>query len=195
MAHALLGCVLVRRTHEADLRGRIVEVESYGGSDDPGSHAYRGPTARNRVMFGPPGHAYVYRIYHFHHCLNVVCGRDGEASAVLIRSLEPLAGIEQMERNRSGRPLLELCSGPGKLCQALQISLADNGTDLEGDRIWIESGNLPGPVAASTRVGLRQGRDVIGRFYLADNPFVSRGKPSAVPAQERPSNRSDRAPA
>src|SRR5436309_3411580 len=112
VARELLGCTLVRRVSDEELSGRIVEVEAYRGSDDPGSHAYRGLTLRNAVMFGPPGHVYVYRIYHFHTCMNVVCGDTGTATAVLIRALQPVNGIETMTDNRGGRPLAELCNGP-----------------------------------------------------------------------------------
>lgn len=178
VARALLGCVLVRRVSDGELSGSIVEVEAYRGLDDPGSHAYRGPTHRNAVMFGPAGHVYVYRIYHFHTCMNVVCGDTGTASAVLIRALQPLNGLDTMARNRGGRPIAELCSGPAKLCQALEISMILNGIDLEGDELWCESGPAPSEVAVSTRVGLSRGADLPLRYFIPGNPFVSRGRPS-----------------
>ena len=179
VAWDLLGCVVVRRSCDAKLSGSIVEVEAYGGSDDPGSHAFRGPTQRNAVMFGPPGHVYVYRIYHFHTCMNVVCGESGAASAVLIRALQPLTGIDIMARNRGGRPISELCDGPAKLCQALDITMDLNGADLDSDQLWIERGETPSEVAITARVGLNRGADLPRRYFIPGNPFVSRGKPSS----------------
>lgn len=180
----LLGKVLVRRLPEGTLRGRIVEVEAYGGQSDPGSHAFRGPTPRNQVMFGPPGRLYVYVSYGMHCCMNVVSEREGTAGATLVRALEPLAGVEIMERNRGGKALVDLCNGPGKLCQAFAITRAQNGADLQGDEIWIEyDGFVPREIATSARVGLSAGGEMRLRFYVADSPFVSRGKPSA-PAEK-----------
>lgn len=180
MAPELLNMVLVRQTPEGAVRGRIVEVEAYTGESDPGSHAFRGPTPRNAVMFGPPGHVYVYISYGTHFCMNVVTDPTGVAGAVLLRALEPLSGIEIMEVNRGGRPLVELCNGPGKLCQAFGITLAENGADLEGSGMWIEDDRAGSfGVGTSARVGLSRGRDLPLRFYLPGNPYVSRGKPSS----------------
>lgn len=178
VARDLLGCVLVRRLDGDELRGEIVEVEAYGGADDAGSHAFRGRTRRNEVMFGPPGHLYVYRIYHFHTCMNVVCEGAGIAGAVLIRALIPLSGLDVMERNRGGRPVRELCNGPAKLCQALEISMEQNGTDLQGPDLWIEPGSKPDEISASTRVGLTRGADLPWRYFLPGNSFVSPGRPA-----------------
>lgn len=176
----LLGKVLVRQTRDGEVRGRIVEVEAYTGASDPGSHAYRGATSRNAVMFGPPGHVYVYVSYGMHFCMNVVTDSPGVAGAVLLRALVPLAGIEIMEANRGGKPLGELCNGPGKLCQAFGITLAQNGEDLEGNGLWIEDdGYEVGAIETSTRVGLSRGKELPLRFFVAGSPFVSRGKPSA----------------
>lgn len=180
VARELLGRVLVHADRDGTLRGRIVEVEAYTGETDPGSHAYRGRTARNAVMFGPPGHLYTYVSYGMHVCMNVVTDGDGVAGAVLVRALEPLVGMDVMSERRAYRPLAELCNGPGKLCQAMGISMADNGADLETGNLWIDDdGFIPSAVATSTRVGLSQGRDLPLRFYLPDNPFVSRGRPSS----------------
>lgn len=180
VAPDLLGKVIARRLGDEVLRGRIVETEAYLGQSDPGSHAYRGVTPRTAVMFGPPGFLYVYFTYGAHFCMNVVTDSDGVAGAVLIRALQPLEGIPTMERNRGGRPLIELCNGPGKLCQALAIGRNDNGTDLKGGNIWLEDGPaVEGEVRTSARVGLSAAKDLPLRFFIADNPFVSRGKPSA----------------
>lgn len=180
VAPQLLGKVLARETSDGLVRGRIVEVEAYTGESDPGSHAYRGPTPRNRVMFGPPGHVYVYISYGTHFCMNVVTDTMGIAGAVLLRALEPLSGIEIMEANRGRKRLVDLCDGPGKLCQAFGITLAENGEDLGGDRMWIENdGFVAEAVETSTRVGLSNGRELPLRFFVPGNAYVSRGKPSA----------------
>jgi DNA-3-methyladenine glycosylase len=130
-------------------------------------------------MFEEAGHLYVYFTYGAHFCMNVVTEGPGVAGAVLLRALEPIEGIPIMEARRSGRPLVELCNGPGKLCQAFGIARAQNGLDLEGDEIWIEDDGFSAQnVAVSTRVGLNAGADFPYRFFLAGNPFVSRGQPS-----------------
>jgi DNA-3-methyladenine glycosylase len=187
VARDLLGKVLFRRAGDGLMAGRIVETEAYGGEDDPGSHAFRGPTQRNAVMFGAAGRIYLYRSYGIHACMNVVCEGEEQASAVLIRALEPLIGIAVMERHRAGRSTRELCNGPGKLCEALEIALADNGVDLEGDEIWIEDdGAHPPKIASSARVGLSRGKEMQLRFFVAGNEYVSRGRPSASAGLESP---------
>lgn len=178
VAPDLLGCMLVRKIDGQRLAGRIVETEAYLGREDAASHAYRGPTARNRAMFGPPGHAYVYLIYGVHHCLNVVTGPKEEGQAVLIRALEPLAGLESMRARRGRRALQDLCSGPGKLCQAFAIDRSLDGHDLmAGVGLWLEAGPPPATsILAGPRVGVRGDGLALQRpwrFYLQGNPHVS----------------------
>lgn len=181
VARYLLGKYLVRRLGNQRLIGRIVEVEAYLGSRDPASHAYRGRTRRNDVMFWVGGHLYVYFTYGMHFCANVVTCEKGIAHAVLIRALEPVAGLEIMRRNRGRAAARDLCNGPAKLCQALSIRRAENGTDLCGLSIWIaaRAGRAKKlKVSRSTRVGITSGREHRWRFYLPESPFVSPGKPS-----------------
>lgn len=180
VARDLIGKVLVRDLGSSQHRGRIVETEAYTGRSDPGSHAFRGLTPRTAVMFGPPGHLYVYVSYGMHFCVNVVTDTDGVAGAVLLRALEPLLGIDEMQVRRGRKPLHELCNGPGKLCQAFGITRdGHNGADLESSDIWIEDdGWLFETIEVSARVGLSAGREAPLRFYVPNNIFVSRGKPS-----------------
>lgn len=174
----LLNKVLAR----GPLSGRIVEVEAYVGAEDPGSHAYRGMTRRNATMFGPPGHLYVYFTYGMHWCANAVCGDEGEGVAVLLRALAPVAGLERM---RAARPRArrdrDLCSGPGKLCQALAVTGEDDGADLvSGDRgLAIVDDGVPPPPSpvTTTRVGLSAGAELPWRWYVAGDPNVSRPWP------------------
>jgi DNA-3-methyladenine glycosylase len=168
------------RTDDAGLvrSGRIVEVEAYCGGEDPGSHAYRGETARNRTMFGPPGGLYVYFTYGIHWCGNVVCGETGVGVAVLLRALAPVAGIDAMWAARpAARRDRDLCSGPAKLCQALGLDRAFDGADLvTGDRgvVVADDGTLPptDPVQ-TTRIGLSAGAEHPWRWYVAGDPNVS----------------------
>ncbi len=159
--------------------GRIVEVEAYLATGDPGSHSYRGRTRRNAVMFGPPGHLYVYFTYGMHWCSNVVCGADGEGTAVLIRALAPTRGIEEMRAARpAGRRDRDLCSGPAKLCQALGITGDDDGRDLVagtgGIRI-LDDGTPPPPEPGqSARIGLSAGVEHPWRWYVPGDPNLSR---------------------
>jgi DNA-3-methyladenine glycosylase len=174
VAPELLNKLLVRGAR----CGRIVEVEAYAGSEDPGSHAYRGPTPRNATMFGPPGHLYVYFIYGMHWCANAVCEDHGIGSAVLIRALQPLAGIEEMRRARpAARRDRDLCSGPAKLCQAFGITGADDGCDLiAGGELSIRSDGTPPPAqpGQSRRIGLSAGVELAWRWALAGDPNLSR---------------------
>ncbi|MDP8974862.1 MAG: DNA-3-methyladenine glycosylase [Actinomycetota bacterium] len=175
MAPELLNKVLAR----GPLRGRIVEVEAYAGTEDPGSHAYRGMTRRNATMFGPPGHLYVYLSYGMHWCANAVCGEEGQGVAVLLRALSPLSGLEEMRAARpKARRDTDLCSGPGKLCQAFAVTKDDDGADLvAGDRdLVIADAGVAPPTAAvvTTRVGLSAGADLPWRWYVPGEPNLSR---------------------
>ena len=181
VARDLPGKYLIRRLKGTTLAGRIVEVEAYCGSRDPASHAYRGMTPRNEVMFSGGGHLYVYFTYGMHFCCNVVAGPEGSGLAVLLRAVEPVAGMDTMMRLRSSdgrtRKIHDLCSGPGKLCQAFGIGRGENGTDLCGDTIWIARERRPAGaslIARSMRIGISSGKEHLWRFYLKDNPFVSR---------------------
>jgi DNA-3-methyladenine glycosylase len=183
VAPGLLGRVLVRTLPDGTrLAVRIVEVEAYG-PDDPASHAFRGRTARNHVMFGPPGHLYVYFTYGMHFCANIVTGRDGEGSAVLLRAAEPLEGLEAMTARRGGRPPRLLCAGPARLTQALGIDRRHDGVDLlRADELQLREGTpLPARrVARSTRVGVRVGVEARWRYFEARSPFVSPGPPAVA---------------
>lgn len=175
VARDLLGRIVVRRLGRTLLAGRIVETEAYLGSDDPASHAARRQTPRNAVMFGPPGHAYVYFTYGMHFCFNAVA-HDGLAGAVLIRALEPLAGLEEMERRRGAPDRRQLTNGPAKLCQALGIGRPENRLPLFAGALQVV--DAPGVsrrrIVARPRVGIRAGADLLYRFYERDNPFVSK---------------------
>lgn len=182
VASELLGKVLVRRGGRRLLTGRIVEVEAYLGDADPAAHAYSGRTARNSVLFGPPGHAYVYFIYGNHYCLNVSCEKEGRAGSVLFRALEPLRGMEEMARARSvslhsPRDLTKLTSGPGRLSEAFGITRErDNGCDLTSPRstLWIGSdGFRANNIVITTRIGITKAAEQPLRYLLAGNRFVS----------------------
>jgi DNA-3-methyladenine glycosylase len=175
-ARALLGAIIVRDLDGERLAGRIVEVEAYLGSMDAACHSFKGETARNAVMFGPAGRAYVYFIYGFHHCLNVVTRPEGVPEAVLIRALEPLEGLERMRENRKGRD--NLASGPGVLCQAMEIDRAYNGHDLRRPPLRLLRGKpIPDEeVGISQRIGVAYAGEAAQwplRFYIKGSPFVS----------------------
>ncbi len=174
VARSLLGKILVHRTPRGIIAGRIVETEAYT-SDDPACHACNGMTKRNAMMFGAPGHAYVYFTYGMYHCFNAVTAPEGVGEAVLVRAVEPLEGIESMEENRGTEVLTNLCSGPGKLCMAFGLDRRHNGLDLTGsDLVIVDDGCQPGDIATATRIGIRQGVDLPWRFYITGNPHVSR---------------------
>lgn len=175
VAKELLGKYLVVEKGGEYVSGKIVETEAYIGPDDPASHAYRGVTPRNKVMFGEPGYAYVYLTYGMHHCLNFVTERKGFPAAVLIRALEPAEGIEIVKRRRGKDDLRSLTSGPAKLCQALGIDRTLNGADLCSDVIYVEDrGNKPAKIVSTSRIGINEGKDKKWRFYIENNEFVSR---------------------
>jgi DNA-3-methyladenine glycosylase len=175
VAPRLLGCRLVRQLDGKELIGKIVETEAYS-QDDVASHSYRGQTPRTKVMFGPPGFLYVYFTYGMHYCCNVVTGRPGHGSAVLIRALEPLGGQAVMSRHRRGQQGENLTNGPAKLCQALAIQKDFNGHDLriEPLRLLVRPPLPQASIIQSTRIGISRGQDVPWRFYIKGNSFVSR---------------------
>jgi DNA-3-methyladenine glycosylase len=190
VAPALLGHVLVRAQPDGTrTAARIVEVEAYG-PDDPASHAFRGLTPRNAVMFGPPGHLYVYFTYGMHFCMNAVTGRAGEGTAVLLRAAEPLEGMEGIRSRRSRERTLDLCSGPGRFAQAFGVSRSENGVDLvEGDDLWVERGPRSEPIGSGPRVGVRE-TTRSWRYWLEGNAFVSRGRPGPPTPKTTPGVRS-----
>lgn len=151
--------------------GRIVETEAYD-ADDPASHSFRGETRRNSVMFGSPGHAYVYRIYGLHWCLNMVCGAQG--SAVLIRALEPIAGITEMRLRRGTNLAHRLCAGPGRLCQALGIDGLLNGAPLLQPPFQLFETGMRWELITGTRIGISVGVETPRRFGLDGSPCLSR---------------------
>jgi DNA-3-methyladenine glycosylase len=175
VARELVGC----RLFYDGCGGTVVETESYE-RDDPACHAYAGLTARTEPLFGPPGRAYVYLSYGIHSLLNAVAEPEGEAAAVLIRALEPSAGLEAMRRRRGARPDADLCSGPGKLTEALGIGLESNGADL-GAPPFLLAPPRPGwegEIVTGPRVGIAKAVERPWRFCLAGSPFVSRPRPA-----------------
>jgi len=171
VARALIGAEMT----VDGVGGRIVETEAYD-LGDPASHSFRGPTKRNAVMFGPVGRAYVYRIYGLHWCLNVVCDAGARGSAVLIRALEPTVGIETMVERRGLAGVRSLCSGPGKLAQALNITVDLNGVDLTAAPFAFRSGNAA-DIIVGPRIGITKGVATPWRFGLRGSPYLSRPFP------------------
>ncbi|WP_414689950.1 DNA-3-methyladenine glycosylase [Nocardioides sp.] len=180
VAPTLLGSTL----RCGDVAVRITEVEAYAGADDPGSHSFRGPTPRNAIMFGPPGHLYVYFTYGMHHCANVVCGSEGTSAAVLLRAGEVVEGTWTARDRRSRSTDRDLARGPARLCRALGIDLADNGNNLTDGRIRLSLGDapVPGAVSRGPRVGLRGAADYPWRFWLTGERSVSTYRPATVRA-------------
>ncbi len=175
VARDLLGKVLVH----GETAGRIVETEAYLGGDDLAAHSSRGVTGRTRVIFGPPGHAYVYLIYGMHECLNIVCEPEGKAGCVLLRALEPVAGIDVMqERRPAARRVEDLASGPGRLTRALGITRGLNGVDITRGTLTVEhpKDTQPFSVTVTPRVGISQCKDWPLRFLIEGNRFVSRAR-------------------
>jgi DNA-3-methyladenine glycosylase len=177
VARQLVGAVLWSRSDEGETAGRIVEVEAYLDQRDPASHAAwlkRG----QRIMIAPPGTVYMYRSYGMHTMFNVVTEAEGVAGAVLVRALEPVSGIELMQKRRGTSDHRLLCSGPGRLCQAMGLTLDHNGDDLEtSERIWIATGKPPQRLTTTVRIGITKGADLPLRFVDIDSPFASRRSP------------------
>lgn len=177
LAPALIGKRLVHRTGEGAAGGLIVEVEAYVGPEDAAAHSYQGRrTARTAVQYGPGGFAYVFSIYGLHNCFNVVAGPPERPEVVLIRALEPTGGLDLMARRRGRADPLELCSGPGKLCQALGITKAQYGMDLCGEELFLEDAGLAPEVAADKRINIDYAGEAVHypwRFVWRDSPFLS----------------------
>ncbi|HEV2226837.1 MAG TPA: DNA-3-methyladenine glycosylase [Nitrososphaerales archaeon] len=180
VARELLGCRLVRILDDERLAGLIVETEAYRGQRDPASHAFRGRTMRNEVMFGDAGHAYVYFTMGAHFCLNITTERMETPGAVLIRAIEPVEGIGAMIRNRGLDDLNRLADGPGKLTKALGIDRDLNREDVvRSTNLFLEHDTKPKSILVSSRVGISAGKTFKWRFFVQGSPFVSRAKPSA----------------
>jgi DNA-3-methyladenine glycosylase len=175
VAPRLLGATL----RHGEVAVRVTEVEAYDGPNDPGSHAFRGATPRNAVMFGPPGHLYVYFTYGMHFCCNVVCGPEGTPSAVLVRGGEVVEGVELARSRRSGARDRDLARGPARLCQALAIGRDHNGADLTSGALTLHPAPQPATgVSTGPRVGLRGASDRPWRFWLTGDATVSAYRPA-----------------
>jgi DNA-3-methyladenine glycosylase len=175
VARNLLGKLITRNLNGERLTGRITEIEAYLGLSDPASHSFIGKTARNAVLFGPPGFSYVYFIYGMHYCLNFSCQPEGEPGGVLIRALQPVAGLDTMARLRGlaspVKPKL-LCSGPGRLCEALGITLAENGLDVTRAKSplrVLDDGFRPTSITATPRIGISKAVDLPLRFVATED--------------------------
>ena len=174
VARALVGATLL----VDGVGGRIVETEAYDQAE-PASHAFKGPTARNAHLFGPPGQAYVYRSYGLHWCLNFVCREAGHGAGVLLRALEPTAGLDAMRARRRLQDARLLCAGPGRLTEALGVTLAHGGMRLDRPPFFVQAPDEPVEIAAGPRIGLTKAVDVPWRFGLARSRFLSRPFPVA----------------
>jgi DNA-3-methyladenine glycosylase len=182
VAKDLLGKVLVKAGGRNLLAGRIVEVEAYHGDFDEASHSFGGVTKRNEIMFEDGGYLYVYFTYGAHHCCNVVTGKKGQGTAVLIRAVEPVDGVDKMIKNRFGRKLknekeiFNLTSGPGKVCQAFRINRSHSGIDLTGEKIFILDNKRisKNEIGISQRIGISKSTELPWRFFVKNNPYLSR---------------------
>ena len=175
VAKELLGCSLVRTIDGTKIVCKIVECEAYYGKGDDASHAASGVTPRNKIMFGPPGRAYVYFNYGVHHLLNIVTEKEGTPGAVLIRAIQPMDGEEILRKNRPVKNSVDLTNGPGKLTQALGIDLEFNGVELFGGDLFMSRGETsPVKIVATERIGISFGKELLYRFYIDNNIFVSR---------------------
>lgn len=173
-AKGLLGWELVHETQDGKSSGIIVETEAYS-QEDAASHSFRGITERNKIMFGAAGFAYIYFTYGMHYCFNIVTGPAGHGQAVLIRALEPIDGIAIMKKRRRTEEANNLTNGPAKLVQAMGITKLDYGANLlSGDKLRLEPGTTPNNVIQTTRIGIKNAVNKRWRFYIADNPFVSK---------------------
>ncbi len=177
VAKDLLGKYLIRHLNDENIVAKIVEVEAYRGSDDPASHAYKGQTPRNQLMFGKAGFSYVYFTYGKHYCLNVTTEKEGIPGAVLIRAIEIMDGLELARRNRKANSLVNLSNGPGKLTEALNITKIHNGLDLtERNELFIRHSEIDRSheITVSRRIGIKAGSEKLWRFYIKDSTFVSK---------------------
>ena len=177
VARELLGAILEHRTPDGMVRGRIVETEAYTGPDDPACHAAAGITPRTRILYGPPGMSYVYFVYGMHWCFNAVTREEGHGSAVLVRAVEPVAGLPLMRHRRRVSRDVDLTSGPARLCDAFAITGDQNGVRLDRGPLRILKGDdVPDEkVLVTPRIGIKKAADWPLRFLVRDNPFVSRG--------------------
>lgn len=185
VARDLLGTVLVHDSPDGVLAGRIVEVEAYLGQGDAAAHSTAGRTERTKVIFGPPGHAYVYRIYGIHHCLNVVAEPDGTPGCVLVRAVQPLCGVSTMRRNRDSEQRTKLTNGPGKLTLAMGIGMDLYGADLTASRLTVRLPEVPSrlEIGTSPRIGIRKATQLPLRYTIAGNRYLSRSQ--RAPATRR----------
>jgi DNA-3-methyladenine glycosylase len=182
VAKDLLGKILVNKNSNSILAGKIVEVEAYDGKIDQAAHTFIGKTKRNEIMFNEGGYFYVYFSYGAHYCCNVVTGKKGHGTAVLIRAIEPVNGVKKMIKNRYGRDLLNererfnLTSGPGKVCQAMGINKSHYGADLTNSSIFILDSQKvrKDMIVVTKRIGIKKSIELPWRYYIKDNPYVSR---------------------